>query len=56
VAGATLVGNSQTEIKSSAVSEPGTLGILGAGLVGTWYALRRRNKKQDQDHNRYAIA
>jgi hypothetical protein len=47
VAGGQLVGNSQTEIKSNSVSEPGTLAMLGTGLIGLWFANRVYRRRDD---------
>lgn len=44
--GGSLVGRSQAQIAASVpVSEPGTFGLLGSGLVGMGYILTRRNRK-----------
>ena len=46
VAGGTIVGNSQTELKPtiSQVPEPATLALFGTGL--TWLGARRRRRQQ----------
>jgi hypothetical protein len=47
-AGGLLVNRGQTEIKTpSGVSEPGTLALLGVGLIGTGFALRRRRRNDN---------
>jgi hypothetical protein len=45
VAGGSVVGRTQAIVATpSAVNEPGTLGILGMGLIGAGIVLRLRNK------------
>jgi len=49
VSGGSLVGRSQDEIALvTAVPEPGTMGLLGSGLLGMGWVLNRRRRKNDQ--------
>jgi hypothetical protein len=48
-AGGSLVGRSQDQIGLQVpVSEPGTLGLLGGGLLGMGWILTRRNRKSSR--------
>jgi hypothetical protein len=51
-AGGSLVGRAQSLVTQAVpVSEPSTLGLLGAGLIGTGLLLRRRRPSADTDGN-----
>jgi len=48
VSGGSLVGRSQDQIAvTTAVPEPGTMGLLGSGLLGMGWVLNRRRRKND---------